>query len=369
MSAGDTSGDLHGAAVVTELRRRDPGLEVAALGGRALEAAGAEVLEPIAENPVMGFTSVFASLGYFLRLLSRTERFLERFQPDLVLLIDYPGFNVNLATLAHRHGLTTCYYICPQYWGWAPWRARKFARAVDHALVIFPFETRFLEANGVSTQFVGHPVADRVFEAAREPRPREFVALLPGSRGMEVSRHLPWILEAAERLQQLEGRRLRFAATHPRAAVRSRLIRDATHHGLELEVSDQPLPELLSRSRLSLVSSGTATLEAALLGVPSVVLYRVNRFMLLGSRFLLTSPFIAQPNLLCGHELFPEFLTARSPVEAMARAAHELYREGPRRTQVLSELARLRERVLRPGADRRAAAAIGELLRPAGAAV
>jgi lipid-A-disaccharide synthase len=363
VSAGDTSGDLHGGAVVERLRQQFANLQVDAFGGAALERAGARVLEPLAADPVMGFGRVLGSIGYFLGVLSAADRSFRANPPDLLLCIDYPGFNVNLAHLAHRCGIPTCYYICPQYWGWAPWRARRFARAVDKALVIFPFEEAFFGSLGIQVQYVGHPVADRVAAAASAlPTERPDIALLPGSRRLEIERHLPWMLESAELLQRQHTERLSFSTTHPDPTRRAQIEAQATATGVPLRVQDCSLPDLLARSRLALVSSGTATLECALLGVPSLVLYKVTPFLRQASRAFLTSPFIAQPNLLAGHEVFPEFLTSRNPAGEMARRAATLLGPSPARSRCLRELETLRERFLRPGADQRAADQVAHLL-------
>jgi len=228
VSAGDLSGDQHGAALVAELRQRRPELRILAFGGAALAEAGAELLYPLADNPIMGFRRVFASLGHFVALLSEADRVLERLRPDAVVLIDFPGFNVNLARLARRHGLLTCYYVCPQYWGWAPWRVRRFARSVDQALVILPFEEEFWRRHGVRATYVGHPVADRVLTPARRAGvPRDAVGILPGSREQEVRAHVPWMLHAVRELADRLGTLPPLCSTHPRAAVRAILAEEA----------------------------------------------------------------------------------------------------------------------------------------------
>ena len=367
VSAGDTSGDHHAAALVNELRTRRPAARFVGFGGAAMRNAGVELLEPIAEEPVMGFAAVLPSIGHFMRLLNGADRWFAKVRPDVVVPVDYPGFNVRLARLARRRGIATAYYICPQYWGWAPWRVRRFEKAVDLALTILPFEAEFLARRGLRARYVGHPLADRkalwspaADEARRERGP---LAILPGSRRREIEQLLGWQLRAARRLEVSLGVAVKRVATHPVASVRERMAEIARSERAELEVSDEPLADLLGRCRAALVTSGTATLECALARVPSVVVYRVNRVGLAASRVLLTSPWITLPNLLAGFEIFPELLRSNDPTDELAYHLLALWNDGTRRERCLQDLDQLRERVLVPGAARRAADAVLEQVR------
>lgn len=362
ISAGDTSGDHHGARLVAELRARLPGTRFVGFGGEALRAAGVELFEPLADAPVMGFAPVLAQLGKFVRLLNGADRWLREQRPDVVVPIDYPGFNVRLARLAKRQGIKVAYWICPQYWGWAPWRARRFARCIDLALTLMPFEVEFLAQHGIAARFVGHPLADHLAGTAPAPRDAMALALLPGSRRAEIEALAPWQLRAAKTLQARLGRPLRLITAHPKAERRARLAELAQAAGVALEVRDQALPQLLQECRAAIVTSGTATLECALVRVPSVIVYRVNGTMKWASSFLLTSPWIGLPNLLSGESLFPEFLATDDPGEALDQALWSQFSEGPARTACLDRLDQLRHSVLVPGAAKNAAAAIVELL-------
>ncbi len=331
--------------------------------------AGAELLVPLAENPIMGFRRVFASLAHFIGLLSDADRWLEKLRPDVVVPIDYPGFNVNLALLARRRGIPTHYFICPQYWAWAPWRIRRFARAVNRALVIFPFEREFFRNAGVDAEYVGHPVSDTRPEVSQEEllpsSDRSAIALLPGSRSHEVSQHLPWMLKAADRLVAELGQPVRLVCTHLSANKRDEIRKTARDHDCDLEVRDCSLAQLLRECRLALVSSGTATLETALFQVPSLVLYRVTPWQRRAAHYLVTSPYISQPNLLAGQEVFPEFLATSDPSEAMAKKAALLFRDGPDREKCEGELRRMRDTLLQSGVASRAAQSILGALPPA----
>jgi lipid-A-disaccharide synthase len=371
VSAGDTSGDQHAAALVAALRARRPTARFVGFGGPALRAAGVELIAPLAENPVMGFARVLPAIGRFVALLNECDRRFRDDPPDVVVPVDYPGFNVRLARLAKRRGVPVAYLVAPQYWGWAPWRAKRFARSVDLALAILPFEPDFLARFGVRALHVGHPLADRLANAPIPADDADALAVLPGSRRQEVEHLLAWQLRAAARLDDElaaaspagAARRVRKLTTQPRADVRAAIAAVAQHEAVEVEVRDQPLPELLRECRAAVVTSGTATLECALMRVPSAVVYRVNRLSLAASRVLLTSPWIALPNLLAGHELFPEHLAASDPSAALGRDLAALWRDGPARERVVRELDLLRARMLVPGATEKAADAIVALTR------
>jgi lipid-A-disaccharide synthase len=364
VSAGDASGDLHAAELVRALRDRRPDATFEGFGGRALAEAGVALHERLADHPVMGLKQVLPSLGRFIGLLNGCDRLFASRPPDVVVPVDYPGFNVRLARLARRKKIPVCYYVCPQYWAWAPWRTRTLAAAVDLGLVTLPFESRFFDRYGMTTRFVGHPLADRLAGApVAADAPEEFLlGLVPGSRRREIEANLPWQLAAARELSKRLARPLRLAAVHPDPERQARITAIARDVGIAVEVSGDPLPKLLGRCRFAFVTSGTATLEAALLGVPSVVVYRISTFERAARPFGLLVPFVSLPNLLTGHELFPEFVTDRDPSAAMAQAAQRLIEPGEVRVNCLRELELLRTRLLVPGTAARAADAILERL-------
>ncbi len=362
LSAGDTSGDHHGARLVEELRARWPAARFVGFGGDALAAAGVLLLDRLADHPVMGFIPVFQQIGRFVRLLNGADRWLAAHRPDVVIPIDYPGFNVRLARLARRHGIKVAYYICPQYWGWAPWRARRFATSIDLGLTLLPFEAPFLARYGIAAQCVGHPLADRVADLAPAPADAPALALLPGSRRSEIDHLMPWLLRAAQSLTKRLGRAPPLVTAHPREERRAQLRAMAADAGVVLDVRDQPLPALLSGCRAAIVCSGTATLECALMRVPSAIVYRLNAFTKWASGFILTSPWIGLPNLLAGRLLFPEHVAVADPRDALDRDVAALWDEGPARADCLRGLDELRRDVLVPGAARNAAAAIAPLV-------
>lgn len=362
VSAGDASGDLHAAELVRAIRERRPDATFEGFGGRALADAGVALHERLADHPVMGLKLVLPALGRFIGLLNGCDRLFASRPPDVVVPVDYPGFNVRLARLARRRGIPVCYYVCPQYWAWASWRTRTLAAAVDLGLVTLPFEAAFFSRYGMATRFVGHPLADRLAQqpAADDGSQSPIVGLVPGSRRREIDANLPWQLAAARELFRRLGRSLPLAAVHPDPERRARIAAIARDSSIELEVTGGSLPGLLSRCRLAFATSGTATLEAALLRVPTVVVYRISTFERLGMPFALLVPYVSLANLLTGRELFPEFVTDRDPTLAMAEAAQRLIEPGAARTDCLRELDRLRAQLLIPGTSARAADAILE---------
>jgi lipid-A-disaccharide synthase len=343
------------------IRARVPDAGFSGFGGKALREAGCTILAPVADNPVMGVLPVLKRIGSFATLLSRAATLFERQRPDALILVDYPGFNMNLAALAHARGIETVYYICPQLWAWAPWRTRWFARIVDHALTILPFEEAYFARFGITARYVGHPVLDRLAQVAPPPAPdaerRDLVLLLPGSRSQEIEHNLPLMLRVAERLDAtVPG--LRFESAHLTERGRERVKQTAQREStLALRVHED-LYGALARARLALVTSGTATVEVALMRTPLMVFYKISAPALALSRLLITVPFIAQVNLIRGHRAFPEYLVAHPDVAAIAAEAADLLRDGPVRQRTLSELDALAARLGARGASERAGSSV-----------
>lgn len=375
VSAGEASGDHHAAKLVAELLRIAPDTDVLAFGGPELEAAGADVRFPLTDLAVMGFKKVFENLGHFVGVLRDFDELLARERPDAVVLTDYPGLHLRFARLAKRRGIPVVYFICPQLWAWAPWRAARFRRVVDHALTILPFEERYFADLGLEARFIGHPSADGLAEWTPDARDLEVeadvrsgatpIAILPGSRRQEVSANLPLMLKVVRRLKaELPGLRVHLPQSS-RPAVRelcAELL--AGEPDLGVIQTDRVHP-VLRAVRFALVASGTATYEVAWHGVPMVVLYRITKLQRRLGGLLLTVPWISQVNLIAGRELVPEFVTPDEPVEELAAACRERIVDGP----VRDAFEGARETDLRdafaPGASARAAAAVAAFLRDA----
>jgi lipid-A-disaccharide synthase len=361
ISAGDISGDIHAAGLIACCRIVDPGIAWTGLGGPRMRAAGCRLLVEPEADPVIGFRRVVARIPYYMGLLARIHHHLDHTRPDLVVLVDYPGLNLQIARLARCLGIPVLYFICPQYWGWAPWRIKRFAKLVDRALVIFPFEEEYFSSHGIQTVHVGHPVFDRVENdaaggAGKAPPSDELktLALLPGSRIHEVRTNLPVMLHATARLLE-ENAGLVPIVVHERPECLALAERMAMAEGISLRTVEGKIDEAARSARLCLVASGTATLEVALTGTPMVVVYRVPPALRKLSRWLLTVPWFCQVNLIAGEETVPEFLLSKDDPAPLLPACRALLEETPERAETLRRLVEFRKKHFKPGALERAA--------------
>lgn len=361
--AGDPSGDLYASMLVRELRRRAPGMLFAAVGGpmtRGALGAGDEFLEDLASLGVTGFVEPARRLPRLARLLSRIDLRLAEGRADAVVCVDYWGFNGRVLAAAKRRGVPAYYFISPQVWASRPGRVAAIRRRVARMLVIFPFEEALYREAGVPVTWVGHPLLD-LLPAPRRGRALTDplrVGLLPGSRPSEVRRHLPVFLKALPRI----------ARDYPRleATVFAAAALGDEHYAPLLRgvrLPDGGRPRLVretdyaerARQDLVLTSSGTATLENALLGLPMVVVYKMSWPTYLLARALIRVPHIAMANILAGKRLVPELVQHQATPAAVAREALGLLGE-PRRLEALrAELAALRDALGGPGAAGRAA--------------
>jgi len=363
--AGEASGDAHAAPVLARLRAELPDLECFGLGGEALRREGLEAIAEAEVLNVVGLSEVLGRLGRVLRLRRRLLEEVERRRPRAALLVDLPGFNLNLAAHLKRRGVRVVQYVAPQAWAWRPGRAAKLRARVDRLCVIFPFEQDFFRRFGVATEWVGHPLLERREGAGGlapdAPDGAPTLALVPGSRPLEVARLLP-PLAAAARLLQQEVPGLRVVLPLAPRVDEGRVRAALAAAGLEAELVRADASRAFRGARLGLVTSGTAVLEGALLGVPMVVVYRVSWLTRLLMRWLARVPHFAIVNLLAGRPVVPELLQAEVRPERIAALARGLWQEGePRRAALagLAEVARgLGDR--RPAA--RVAAAVAELL-------
>lgn len=371
ISAGELSGEQHASRLIRALKLADPSIAIDAWGGDLMAEAGAELRAPLSRHAVMGFAAVFAAIGTFAGFLRRFAEELESRRPDAVVLVDYPGLHFKFAQLAKRAGIPVFYYCCPQLWAWAPWRAARFARRVDRAFTIFPFEEGYFRDLGVDARYVGHPAADRLAEelpddrdealrarVANEPMP---IALLPGSRRQEIRGKLPWMLAVARVISKHEPA-ARFFLPQLKGDTRELCEEMLRGDGFDrCEVVDRVNP-VLRAARIALVASGTATFEVGYFGVPMVVLYKITKLQrFLGSQ-LLTVPWISQVNLIAGREVVPEVVAVDAPVESVATLALERLRDGPIRDAALSALREELRPAFEPGAAKRTAFAILEAL-------
>lgn len=366
--AGEASGDHHAAGLVREIREQHPETRFAGLGGEMMAAEGVELFEDLVDRSVMGLRKVIAALGSMVEISARFVEALDERRPDAVILVDYPGLNLNLARIVRERRIPVIYYICPQVWAWAPWRVRRIAARVDRLLVILPFEAPLYRRYHNDTHYVGNPVFDRLAEIESAPRSEAFpekgakpiLALFPGSRRQEVEEALPALLSTAEGLAakhelevvvscQRERLRPMIGAAMNRASVECRLHFGRSH-------------ELQRAAHLSLVVSGTASLEQAFFATPMVVVYPVRAWERWAFARLSITPYIALANLFAGEALVPEILFAKGEEPKILEAAAPLW-EGPEREALRERMLRVKRERLRPGATARAARRVVDLVR------
>jgi lipid-A-disaccharide synthase len=376
--AGEASGDLYGGLLMRAMQaptdggsgpQAPPGERVrfTGIGGDAMRDAGLASLADASVLGVTGVVEVAARFGAIWRAYRAAGRVLAdpAARPDLAVLIDYPDFNLRLAARARAAGVPVLYFISPQVWAWRRGRVRKMAGLVDRMLVILPFEEAIYRAAGVPVTFVGHPLLDlvRTHRTARQERARlgldpdrPLVALLPGSRRNEIAAHLPPLLDAAARLRA-EFRDLQtvlpLAPTRSEAEIRA-VARRAGFRDLPTLVRDDRY-DAVAAADAAVVASGTATLETALLGVPMVIVYRMNPVTYALARRLTDLPHVGMPNLIAGRRVVPERIQGECTGDAIARALRDLLTDPKRAEEMRAGLGAVRARLGEPGAIGRAA--------------
>jgi len=356
LSAGEPSGDLHGGEVAEALTRLLPDAELVGLGGDRMAEAGVELLAHVDDLAVMGFTEVASRIPYFLGLLRRLKAHMRQSRPDLVLPIDYPGFNFRLCRQARSAGLRILYYIAPQVWAWRRHRARVLAELVDHLAVILPFEEPIFARHGAKVSFVGHPLLDTEPPAgSREAfcrsvgveSNRPVLAIFPGSRKQEVDRHLSIFTEAAREVARY------VPETQPVIAEGSSIP-----ESLYAAVSYPRTRDawgLLHHADAAIVKSGTSTLQAALSGTPMVVAYRMSGLSFALARRLVRVPHVGLVNLVAEERIVPELLQDEATPAALCDAILPFVDAGhPARAKAVADLGLVRDRLRAPDGGRAA---------------
>lgn len=355
LSAGESSGDLHGSAVAAELRRRFPAARLLGLGGERMRQAGVELLAELDRLAVMGFAEVLSSLPYFLRLRRRVRRVLAEENVDLLIPIDYPGFNLPLAETARARGTPVLYYIAPQVWAWREKRARRLARACDMVCSVLPFEPAALTPHGADVRFVGHPLLDVEPGPAAPSTDGAVLALFPGSREQEVARMLPVFAEAARRVQQrLPG--VRVVVGRAQNLPESLYVAAAAWPLVDSTVAAETATAAITKS-------GTITLQLALASVPMVVGYRTSRLTFAIARRLVTVEHIALANLVAERRVVPELIQDALTVDALVeRIVPLLDPENEDRRSMVDGLIEVSRRLGSPGCAGRVVDEAVELL-------
>jgi lipid-A-disaccharide synthase len=362
--AGEVSGDLHGANLVKAMASVDPSISFRGVGAGYMRQAGVELLWDAAEMAVVGISEVLRHLKTILRVFRIVTATLRDWRPDLVILIDYPEFNLIVAGRARKLGIPVMYYISPQLWAWRPGRIKTVRRRVDRMVVILPFEEALYQQAGVNVSFVGHPLLDLITERdeAEVERSRyvdrqggPLLGLLPGSRVSELSKLLPVMLDAAEiLLHRIDG--VHFLLPLAPGIRREQVAPLLQDRDLPLTLVDNNTHEIIQMCELVIAASGTVTLEAAILGTPLVVVYKVSPLTYRIGKRLLRVKQVALANLVADQPVAPELLQHEATPERIAAEAMGILEDSRRRGVIRERLRKIRRKLGAPGASRRAAA-------------
>jgi len=370
--AGENSGDLHASRVIAELRQIYPQGEFYGFGGDRMEQAGMALEENLAQKlPIIGATQVLKNYPKIKELLNRAADMLRTRRPDLLVLVDYPGFNLRTAKVARQLGIPVVYYISPQVWAWHRERLETIRDTVTRMLVILPFEEDVYRQENIPAEYVGHPLQDDLAEItpAAEVRQRlgikpgsEIIGLIPGSRNAEIIRHLPAMLDAARAIQSARPQVefvLPHASTVPMALLQKYLDR---YPDVKVHVVETDHKSLRAAMDFAICKSGTSTLEYALLGVPMVIIYRASWLTGVIAKRVLKIPHIGLVNIVAKREVAPELLQERATGPVISKTVLELLGNPDKLAHMKADLAHVREQMGGPGASRRAAEAIARVL-------
>lgn len=362
ISAGEASGDIHAAAVTAAIKKIDSSAEVFGMGGDALRNAGGEVLFDIKDHGVMGFVEVLKKLPDLFKLRDDFEKVMDERKPDCLITVDYPGFNMKLAKLAHDKGIPVVSYIAPSAWAWHKSRAKKVAKIVDKVACIFPFEYDVYKEAGAPVEFVGHPLVDIVkprmtkeeaMAFAGKEEGKKLILLMPGSRLMEIEKMLPTLLEAAKLIKK-QLPEVSFVMPRAGTIPVSLLKEKIQASGLEVKITEGNNYDLFSVADLALATSGTVTLEAALCGLGSVIVYKTNPVTYFIAKLVVNIPNIGLPNIVAAKSVLPELIQNDFTPAKVAQEALALL-ESKRKAKMKEDLAYVKERLGKPGAVGRVA--------------
>jgi lipid-A-disaccharide synthase len=371
LSAGEASGDMYAARLAAALQQRAD-VKIFGMGGPQMRAAGVDIITDYSEVSVVGITEILSHLPSLIRAMRKLVTAAEQRKPALAILTDFPGFHLRLARKLKWRGMRNAYYICPQFWAWRPWRVRIVRRRFALGLCIFPFEEKFYSDAGVPTKFIGHPLVGHVkptldraaFRAAHQLHHEEpLIAVLPGSRSAELRQHLPVLREACARIHQAEPRTQFVVAAAHGGSNELALLRQGWAAQLPLRVVTNQTYDALAASDAAIVSSGTATVETALLDVPMIVVYRVTPLTALLAKPLVRTKFFSMVNLIAEKRAVPELIQSDFTPDRVANEILALLRTPSLRDAMRADLAEVRRRLGPPGAVDRAADAILHLIR------
>jgi lipid-A-disaccharide synthase len=371
ISAGEASGDMYAAELARALRCRRPDLHLFGMGGPRMREAGVEIVVDSAEVHVAGIFEVFRHIPALRRAIRTLRAEARHRRPPLAILTDFPGFHLRLARTLRARGVRNVYFVCPQFWAWRPWRANLVRRRFVRGLCLFPFETDFYRKAGVTADWIGHPLVGKVRATSSRAQfaernsldpARPIIAILPGSRPSELAHHTPFLMQTIARLANSSGERQFVLALAP--GLSRSLSEPYLSSVAPVHLVDDSTYDALAAADLSIVASGTATIEGTLLGAPMVVVYRVSAATAWIARRLMRAPYIAMPNLIAGKAVVPELIQDAFTPEEVAREVEHLLASPEARAAMKCDLAEVSRRLGPPGAIDRAADIIAGMIPP-----
>lgn len=371
--AGEQSGDLQGSILIQHLKELMPDIAITGIGGKLMQQAGMKCLHSSDEMAVIGIVEVLKNFKRLKHIKSDVQDWLAAERPDLVVLIDYPDFNYMIAEYAKSIGLRVLYYIMPQVWAWRSSRVPKFSKVIDEAIVFFPFEVDIWSKDGKTVNWYGHPLIGtaKPSDTKEELRKKlnisgqQVIGILPGSRTQEIDYILPELLKAASLIYSKYPKSeflIPLATSIEEAHVQSYLKQYAD---IPIKIVHGKAYDVMGSVDLCLVTSGTATLETAIIGTPMVVVYRTNCITSILTKFFIESEHIALPNVIARKRIVPELIREDFRAEKIAQSAIDIIESPERQKQIREELAKVRDSLGKPGAGRRVAEHIANELRNA----
>ena len=371
--AGEASGDLHGATLVKAMKELDRDIFFQGIGGDKMVIAGVNIIEHSSQMAVVGLTEVFSRSSTILKSYFKLRSILKNEQPDLLILIDYPGFNISLAGAAKKFGIPVLYYISPQLWAWRSGRVKKISERVNRMAVILPFEKEFYNNMGSSmpVEYVGHPLMDQVpMNLKKDIIEKEFginsgdtvIGLLPGSRNEEVKKLLPDMVGAAEIISSGVDNLKCILPVAP--TISRELVNRITGKSpLNIITASKGVYPVLCVSDMAFVASGTATLETAIMGVPMIITYRISPLSFRIAKRVVKVPYVGLVNLVAGEEVAPELLQENVTPQVLAEKALEILNDIDRKTAVRKKLESVKNSLGEPGASVRTAGIAFEMIK------
>lgn len=361
--AGEASADLHGSNLILAMKDLAPETVFQGIGGKMMEEVGVRTLFSSADMAVVGLTEVLSKLSRITKAYFRLRSILKSDRPNLLILLDYPDFNISLARAAKRFNVPVLYYISPQIWAWRRGRVKKIAERVDRMAVILPFEKELYHEKGVNVAYVGHPLIDALPESIEKneirrkldlENTRPILALLPGSRDKEVSRLLPPMIKASEIIARSHPNLKCLVPVAP--TISPALIQSLIEQSpLDIKMTFDGTYNTLSVCDLALVASGTATLEVAIMQVPMVIVYQVSPVSYWIGKRVVKVPHIGLANLVAGKEIVPELIQDQVTPQRLAEEALNIMESGQKRESMVENLKKVKERLGQGGASRRTA--------------